>query len=109
MVTWRLLCRDELTPAGLALLEAGASVAPRDAAGRTALHAAADSGAGQLAAALLAQGADGEAADASGDTPMMLATRGALTLSDSLLHIFQQSLWARERMRVPLTPSRDTP
>lgn len=34
--------REELAQVGLLLLEAGASVVPRDAAGRQALHAAAE-------------------------------------------------------------------
>lgn len=72
-----LQCREELAQTGLALLAAGASVAPRDAAGRTALHAAADAGSPALAAALLGQGADALAADACGETPMMLALQGA--------------------------------
>ena len=35
-------CREELAQIGLLLLQAGASVSPRDAAGRQALHAAAE-------------------------------------------------------------------
>jgi hypothetical protein len=45
-LSWVLLvcgyCRGELAQIGLLLLQAGASVSPRDAAGRQALHAAAE-------------------------------------------------------------------
>lgn len=56
-----------------AQLEAGVDVSQRDGAGQTALHWAVLRGHEQVAALLLAWGADVNAADAQGVTPLLIA------------------------------------
>ncbi|MCM2335253.1 MAG: ankyrin repeat domain-containing protein [Pseudomonas sp.] len=68
---------EEDDPAGvLLLLKHKAKVDARDAAGRTALHEAALAGHVEIAAALLAAGANAAAADRLGRTPLLEAARG---------------------------------
>ena len=55
------------------LLDAGADIAARDAQGRTALHGAASQGYTELAALLVAHGADPTVADEDGITPEQAA------------------------------------
>lgn len=79
---------DVLHPALKALFEARPQpdINARDAAGRTALHLAAQEGAAKGAALLLAHGADLNAPDKAGDTPLMTAlARGRHGVAGDLL------------------------
>ncbi|RPE79871.1 ankyrin repeat domain-containing protein [Vulcaniibacterium tengchongense] len=68
---------EEDDPAGVnLLLKFRAKVDARDARGRSALHEAAHAGHAEIAAALLAAGADADARDGEGRTPLLEAAHG---------------------------------